>query len=109
MHSRFLWKNTDKKKDIKSGLEVKVFIFSKEESYKKVSKNIDLAETLIVSEIEFVEKKDKDFDVFPENENISIKVKKITGFKCPRCWKTFSSNKTKETCDRCDEVINESN
>ena len=53
------------KKDIKSGLEVKVFIFSKENSYKKVSKNIDLAETLIVSEIEFVEK-DKDFDVFPD-------------------------------------------
>ena len=97
------------KKDIKSGLEVKVYIFSKDESYKKVSKKIDLAETLIVSEIEFVEKKDKDFDVFPENEKISIKVGKIKGFKCPRCWKTFSSNKTKETCDRCDEVINESN
>ena len=32
---------------------------------------------------------DEDFEEYKENKNILVKIKKIDGYKCPRCWKIF--------------------
>ena len=42
-----------------------------------------------------------------QNENILVKIDKIEGNKCPRCWKTFKDNFKKELCVRCEKVIDE--
>ena len=42
---------------------------------------------------------------FIENENILVKIKKVDGYKCPRCWKTFKDNFKKDLCLRCEKVI----
>ena len=50
---------------------------------------------------------DQDFEEFKENKNILVKIKKIDGYKCPRCWKIFKDKFENELCVRCEKVINE--
>ena len=76
-------------KEIKSGLEVKVTIYDKENFFLKILKDFDLTKILIVSKIELSDKFNTDFDFLPENKNLGIKIEKFNGSKCPRCWQMF--------------------
>jgi hypothetical protein len=53
---------------------------------------LDLAEYFITSKAEKFKSKNKD--------DLKIEVKKMTGNKCPRCWKILEKD-----CKRCEEVI----
>jgi len=66
-----------------------------------------LSEILICSNVSISDTCDEEFKKFSENENIFVKIKKINGHKCPRCWKTFKDNYKKELCVRCEKVIDE--
>ena len=49
----------------------------------------------------------KNFEEYKENKNIFVKIKKIDGYKCPRCWKIFKDKFQNELCVRCEKVIDE--
>ena len=78
-------------KEIGSSLEAEIKIFVNEENF-KLLKDLDLAEYFITSKAEKVK--------FDSQKNMKIEVKKITGTKCPRCWKILENK-----CLRCEEAI----
>ena len=95
-------------KEIKSSLEAKASIYISDQEYLKVAKSIDLNEILIASEVSITEKKDENFDIFPENNNLAVKIQMSDGKKCPRCWKIFLEKvESQELCSRCKNVIDE--
>jgi len=94
-------------KKIKSTMEAKVQFFFKEKKFKQLADLVNLSEILICSNVSISNKCDKEFEESTENENILVKIDKIEGNKCPRCWKTFKDNFKKELCVRCEKVIDE--
>ena len=82
------------KKEIGSSLEAEIKLIVNSDIY-NLLEGIDLAEYFITSKAEKVKKDDQE---------ITIEVKKITGTKCPRCWKIL-----KEKCIRCEEAISQKN
>ncbi len=82
------------KKEIGSSLEAEIKLIVNSDIY-NLLEGIDLAEYFITSKAEKVQKDDQE---------ITIKVKKITGTKCPRCWKIL-----REKCIRCEEAISQKN
>ena len=79
-------------KEIGSSLEADLKITTDSKKF-KILKDIDLAEYFITSKAEKIESKNKD--------ELSIKVIKSKGIKCPRCWKILEKN-----CDRCEKATN---
>ena len=79
-------------KEIGSSLEAHLKITTDSKKF-KILKDIDLAEYFITSKAEKIESKNKD--------ELSIKVIKSKGIKCPRCWKILEKN-----CDRCEKATN---
>ena len=88
-------------------MEADVYFFFKEKTLKDLAKVVNLSEILICSNVSISDSCDEEFEEFIENENILVKIKKIDGYKCPRCWKTFKDNFKKELCVRCEKVIDE--
>jgi isoleucyl-tRNA synthetase len=95
-------------KKMKSTMEADVYFFFKEKRFKDLAELVNLSEILICSNVSISDSCDEKFEEFIENENILVKIEKVDGYKCPRCWKTFKDNFKKELCIRCEEVINES-
>ena len=77
-------------KEIGSSLEADIEITANKKNF-ELLKDLDLAEYFITSKAEKFLSKD--------NEELSIKVKKAEGKKCPRCWKIL-----KNKCLRCEKV-----
>ncbi len=78
-------------KEIGSSLEAEIKLKVDDKNY-NLLEGIDLAEYLITSKAQKIRSK--------KQENVSIEVKKITGIKCPRCWKILENK-----CLRCEEAI----
>jgi len=78
-------------KEIGSSLEAEIKITVDEKNF-KLLEGLDLAEYFITSKAEKLKSKNKD--------DLKIEVKKMTGNKCPRCWKILEKN-----CVRCNEVV----
>ena len=86
-------------KQIKSTMEADVCFFFKEKELEEIAKRQNLSELLICSNVSFSSVNDKEFQEFEENKNILVKIKKIDGYKCPRCWKILT-----EKCQRCEKA-----
>ena len=80
-------------KEIGSSLEAQIQITVGKKNY-DILDNLDLAEYFITSKANKVKSQNED--------EIEIKVSKVSGKKCPRCWKILENN-----CSRCDEVLNQ--
>ena len=79
----------------------------KEKSLKDIAEHENLSEILICSNVSVSDVCDEEFEEFKENTNIHVKIKKIDGYKCPRCWKIFKDKFLNELCVRCEKVIDE--
>ena len=83
-------------KIIKSGLETKIYINTKNK-LKNIFDKIDLSDFLVCSSVELnngaIKKQLKSLDGI---EDIQILVEKAKGKKCGRCWKIFENE-----CERC--------
>ena len=80
-------------KEIGSSLEAELNITVDNKNF-ELLEGLDLAEYFITSKAEKFKSKDK--------EELTIKVKKTKGTKCPRCWKILESK-----CARCERAIKE--
>ena len=80
-------------KEIGSSLEAELNITTDNENF-ELLEGLDLAEYFITSKAEKFKSKDK--------EELTIKVTKTKGTKCPRCWKILESK-----CVRCEKAITE--
>ncbi len=80
-------------KEIGSSLEAEVKLYVSKENYELLD-GVDLAEYLITSKAEKIKLSD--------SKTTKIEVKKITGNKCPRCWKILEKN-----CIRCEEAVSQ--
>ncbi|MDC0937651.1 isoleucine--tRNA ligase [Pelagibacteraceae bacterium] len=78
-------------KEIGSSLEAEIKITT-DSKYFNLLEGMDLAEYFITSKAEKFKSEIK--------EEFKIQVSKISGKKCPRCWKILENN-----CERCDNVI----
>jgi isoleucyl-tRNA synthetase len=78
-------------KEIGSSLEAEIKITTGSKNFDLLD-GLDLAEYFITSKAEKIKSNDQ--------KNIKIEVKKISGNKCPRCWKILEKK-----CTRCEEVI----
>ena len=94
-------------KEIKSTMEADVSFFFKEKNIKDIADIKNFSEILICSNVFISDELDKDFEEYKENKNIFVKIKKIDGYKCPRCWKIFKDKFQNELCVRCEKVIDE--
>jgi isoleucyl-tRNA synthetase len=79
-------------KEIGSSLEADILINANEKEF-NLLEGLDLEEYFITSKA----KKIKDL-----SNNSKITVKKVSGFKCPRCWKIVENN-----CTRCEEAASQ--
>ncbi len=77
-------------KEIGSSLEAEIIIRTNK-------KNFDLLEGMDLAEYFITSKANK---ILHEKEEIKIEVKKVSGTKCPRCWKILEKE-----CLRCKKVI----
>ena len=80
-------------KEIGSSLEAELNITTDNKNF-ELLEGLDLAEYFITSKAEKFKSKDK--------EELTIKVTKTKGTKCPRCWKILESK-----CVRCETAITE--
>ena len=80
-------------KEIGSSLEAELNITVDSKNF-ELLEGLDLAEYFITSKAEKFKSKGK--------EELTIKVKKTKGTKCPRCWKILDSK-----CIRCEKAISE--
>jgi isoleucyl-tRNA synthetase len=80
-------------KEIGSSLEAELNITTDNKNF-ELLEGLDLAEYFITSKAEKFKSKDK--------EELTIKVTKTKGTKCPRCWKILESK-----CVRCEKAITE--
>ena len=94
-------------KQIKSTMEADVCFFLKEKNLRDIAKIENLSEILICSNVSISDECHEDFEEYKENKNILLKIKKIDGYKCPRCWKIFKDKFKNELCARCEKVIDE--
>ncbi len=90
---------------IKSSLECQVSLYFKEEKYYLLVEQLELNDLFITSKTNISLKKDEEFKCFEEDKNIYVKVEKIFGKKCERCWKFFNDLNKDMICNRCDEAI----
>ena len=78
-------------KVIGSSLEAEIKLTVDDKNF-KLLEGLDLAEYFITSKAEKFKSKSKN--------DLKIEVKKMTGNKCPRCWKILENN-----CKRCEEAV----
>ncbi len=78
-------------KEIGSSLETELTITADSENF-KLLENLDLAEYFITSKASKIKSEKK--------EELTIKVEKTKGNKCPRCWKILDNE-----CLRCKEAV----
>ncbi|GHV16203.1 isoleucine--tRNA ligase [Clostridia bacterium] len=85
---------------IGNSLEAKVTLIASGKSYEFLSDlSPQLADIFIVSEVELL-KNDSAETGFP----LEIKIDKVEGQKCPRCWIYHKDDN--ELCNRCDKIVN---
>ena len=77
-------------KEIGSSLEADIIIYANEKEF-SLLEDLDLEEYFITSKA----KKIKQI-----NEKLRVVVKKVSGTKCPRCWKILETQ-----CSRCEEAM----
>ena len=90
---------------IKTSLECEVSIYFNKKEYFQILEDLDLNDFFITSKTKISQKKEEDFVCFEEDKNIYVKVEKINGKKCDRCWKFFDELNKNLICNRCDEAI----
>ncbi|MFA5519286.1 MAG: isoleucine--tRNA ligase [Spirochaetota bacterium] len=96
-----------KEKVIRTSLEADVKIFVKDDSVKKILKDMgdDLRRFFQVAKVEFASSEQG----LVEYDNSSISSQKSSGKKCVRCWNFFdelgSDPAHKELCDRCTGIV----
>jgi isoleucyl-tRNA synthetase len=83
------------KKEIGSSLEAEIKIITNSKNF-DLLEGLNLAEYFITSKAEKIKSDDQ--------KNTKIEVNKISGNKCPRCWKILESK-----CTRCEEASLEKN
>lgn len=90
------------KKLINSSLEAKVDIFIPPEL--AFPNSIDLAEVFIVSKVCI----HKELGDLEEDQGVGLRIGKVDGVKCNRCWKYYEinniKNKEEELCFKCSEI-----
>ena len=87
-------------------MESKVSFYFKDKDLKKVANSLNLSEILISSLANISDSIDGNFEEYPDNKNIHVKLEKSNGEKCPRCWKIFFKKlEEQELCDRCAQVV----
>ena len=88
-------------KIIRSSLESEINIYFSNKKYLESIRGISLEDLFISSKVIVVDKKDKDFQNFNDND-IYVKVNNFDGLKCNRCWKLFDEKNIKNgICLRC--------
>jgi isoleucyl-tRNA synthetase len=94
-----------KNKLLGSSLEASVEIYFKDkDGINKINVN-DLENICIVSKLSIIQANNVE-DYFQLNElsDVGIKVKKVSGEKCNRCWKYFDKLNN-SICQRCNDAI----
>jgi isoleucyl-tRNA synthetase len=92
-------------KIIGSSLEAHIKVYLSEE-LKKIITDIHLDEITITSSLEvlsYVE--DKPGFEMDDIEGVKVKVEKVKGKKCLRCWKYKKTLNSNHICERCEEAI----
>lgn len=104
LHREDVLKALEEARDAKvigKSLEATVSIMPKE-GYEFIENIADLHQLYIVSNVDFAREEDAQ-----EFETAYIKVGKMEGYKCPRCWNVVTQDHVVgELCDRCDSVVN---
>ena len=91
-----------KEKIFKSSLESKITLCLDSHDLINSIENIALDEFFIVSSVEIKKEKDKTFIKHDSINNLFIKIDRVDGLKCERCWKYYpKKNIMENVCMRC--------
>ena len=88
-------------KIIGKSLEAHVYLHVSVEDKKLLDKNFKdkVNQWLIVSKVTYTD------DTLTKYENCEVKVEKVDGVTCPRCWNITDSKDPEGLCDRCKKVL----
>ena len=88
-------------KIIGKSLEAHVYLHVSVEDKKLLDKNFKdkVNQWLIVSKVTYTD------DTLTKYENCEVKVEKVDGVTCPRCWNITESKDPEGLCDRCKKVL----
>ena len=88
-------------KIIGKSLEAHVYLHVSVEDKKLLDKNFKdkVNQWLIVSKVTYTD------DAITKYENCEVKVEKVDGVTCPRCWNITESKDPEGLCDRCKKVL----
>lgn len=91
-----------KEKIFKSSLESKLTLCLQSDDLIKSTQNIALDEFFIVSSVDIEKKKDKSYSKDSSINNLFLKIDRVDGLKCERCWKYYpKKNILENVCMRC--------
>ena len=92
-------------KIIGKSLEAHVYLHVSVEDKKLLDKNFKdkVNQWLIVSKVTYTD------DTLTKYENCEVKVEKVDGVTCPRCWNITESKDPEGLCDRCKKVLSNNN
>ncbi len=88
-------------KTIGKSLEAHVYLHVSDEDKKLLDKNFGdkVNQWLIVSKVDYTN------DELTKYETCQVKVEKVSGVVCPRCWNITDSTDPECLCDRCKKVL----
>ncbi len=88
-------------KTIGKSLEAHVYLHVSDEDKKLLDKNFGdkVNQWLIVSKVDYTN------DELTKYESCQVKVEKVSGVVCPRCWNITDSTDPECLCDRCKKVL----
>ncbi len=88
-------------KTIGKSLEAHVYLHVSDEDKALLEKNFGdkVNQWLIVSKVDYTN------DVLTKYETCEVKVEKVSGVVCPRCWNITDSTDPEGLCDRCKKVL----
>ncbi len=88
-------------KTIGKSLEAHVYLHVSDEDRKLLEKNFGdkVNQWLIVSKVDYTS------DELTKYESCQVKVEKVSGVVCPRCWNITDSTDPECLCDRCKKVL----
>ncbi len=88
-------------KTIGKSLEAHVYLHVSDEDKALLEKNFNdkVNQWLIVSKVDYTS------DELTKYETCEVKVEKVSGVVCPRCWNITDSKDSEGLCDRCKKVL----
>ena len=89
-------------KTIGKSLEAHVYLHVSDDDKALLEKNFGdkVNQWLIVSKVDYTNEE------FTKYETCEVKVEKVSGVVCPRCWNITDSKDSECLCDRCKKVLN---